>query len=389
MHSEVEESARTTDMPRILTDTLLQLAPLMDSTPDACLQSAIDSARRLVGADYAGLIVLDKEEPTSYRFFKVSGWDRTPHTFPRGHGVFTLPAKTGRPLRIEAVPTHPLSVGTPDDHPPVNAFLGVPIEYGQTILGCMFFGKPKDGGLFTQHDEDIMLAFSTVCAMVIQVVDQKDAERTATIYKERQRIANALHDTLSQTLFVLRKEIDKLTRQLVPEPSSDVQHTLSELNELTQLCQTELRAALFTLTDQAPHPSMHSLSQMVEEFERTTSIATQLLTEGDFGRLSLSVRQVITKVAAESLANVYRHAKSDIAVLHVAIGDDTALLVVQDAGIGISDEDIRLSQHPTGHFGLHSMAQSVREVGGQLCVFRNEDGGTTVQCEFPIRNPIP
>ncbi|WDL96268.1 GAF domain-containing sensor histidine kinase [Alicyclobacillus sp. ALC3] len=383
------KSTRTPDISRMLTDTLTRLGPLMDGTPDACLQAVIDSARSLVGADYAGLIVLDREEPTSYRYFKVSGWDRTPHSFPRGHGVFTLPAKTGQSLRIEAVPSHPLSVGTPGDHPPVNAFLGVPIACNEAILGCMFFGKPRDGGVFTQHDEDIMVAFSTISAMIIQVVDQKDAERTAIIYGERRRIANALHDTLSQSLFVLRKEFEQLTQQLSLELTSDVKHSLSQLQDLVQLCQSDLRAALFQLTDTAPHPSMHSLAQMVQEFERTTGISTQLLTEGDFGRLSAPIRQVVTKVTAESLANVYRHAQSDIAVVHVAVNDELAQLVIQDAGIGISEEAVRLIIHPTGHFGLHSMAQSVRDAGGRLSVFRNEDGGTTVQCEFPVRNPIP
>lgn len=373
----------------MLTDTMLRLSPLMDKSPDACLQAVIDSARHLVAADYAGLILLDRDEATSYRYFKVSGWDRTPHAFPRGHGVFTLPAKTGQPLRIKAVPNHPLSVGTPGNHPPVHAFLGVPISYGPNILGCMFFGKPQDGGLFTQHDEDIMSAFSTICAMVVHVLDQKEEERLTTIYEERRHIANELHDTLSQTLFVLRREIENLDRQIDPDRPAGVADTLAALRSLTQQSQSELRAALFKLTDDALHPDIASLNEMVTEFERVSGVSTRIIADGDFGRLTLPVRQVVFKVVAESLANIYRHAKSPIAVVHVAVNEEETQVAIQDAGVGISDQALSLIQHPTGHFGLHSMARSVRDLHGRLNVFRNEDGGTTVQCVFPLRRPIP
>jgi nitrate/nitrite-specific signal transduction histidine kinase len=84
------------------------------------------------------------------------------------------------------------------------------------------------------------------------------------------------------------------------------------------------------------------------------------------------------------LANVYRHANSPVAVVHVLVEPDKATVTVQDAGVGISDEALRLMNHPTGHFGLHSMTRSVAALNGTLDIFRNDDGGTTVRCTFPI-----
>jgi len=376
-----------TDIPRILARTMERLQPLMDGEPDALLQAVIDHACQLAKAAFAGLIVLGDDD-SSYRCFKISGWDSTPTTLPSDHGIFLLPAKTGQTLRIRNVSDHPMSVGTPSNHPPVSAFLGVPLVVHGKSIGCIFLGKPPAGGSFTLHDENLMMAFSSLCAMMITLVDLKDEERLRTIGDERRRIANELHDSLSQTLFVLGNEIDDLANRLNQTELAEVSGLIQRVRHLTKLSQSELRAALFKLTDSSLHPNLTTLRELVDDFQEATGITTQLMTEGDFGKMSLPLRQVVSKVVAESLANVYRHAESPIAIVHVSVGMDEAAVTIQDTGVGISDAALQMMSHPTGHFGLRSMVRNLRDLKGTLQVHRNEDGGTTVQCTVPLRRSM-
>jgi signal transduction histidine kinase len=373
------------DVLQILSEALARLEPSMEEGLEALLQSVVDYARQLVRASFAGIMILEQNDPSKIRYFKVSGWAVKPEHFPKGHGMYILPAKTGSSLRVDSVSRHPLSVGTPPGHPPVEAFMAIPLNWQGQPMGCMFLGKPPKSGAFSDHDEDIMNRFASLCAMAIAWCDQRDAHRSAIVAEERRRIAEELHDSLAQTLFAVAREIDRLER-ILPTASekTELEARICRLRELTEQCQSELRAILFRLMNEEAKPSEAALTHLVEQFQRISGITTRLITHGSFARLRHPVRQTILKVIAESLNNVYRHAHSPVAVVHVIIDDDWATVTVQDAGVGISDEALRFMTHPTGHFGLHSMARSVALINGRMDIFRNEDGGTTVRCTFPV-----
>ncbi len=386
----MRESTHHTEVLQILSEALERLQPSMEQGLDTLLQAVVDYARQLVRASFAGIIILERNsleesETPAIRYFKVSGWHVDFNQLPKGHGMFLVPAKTGHSLRIESISGHPQSVGVPSGHPPVEALLTIPLKLQGKPIGCMFFGKPPKSGTFSKYDEDIMNSFASLCAMTISWCDQRDDSRFQIVTAERRRIAEELHDSLSQTLFAVAREIDRLER-IVPtaEQQSELQERISRLKELTQQCQSELRAMLFRLMDDEAKPNDAALNHLVQEFARVSGISTQLITHGNFDQLSLVVRQTALKVIAESLANVYRHANSPVAVVHVLVEADKVTVTVQDAGVGISDEALRLINHPTGHFGLHSIARSVAALNGSLDIFRNDDGGTTVRCTFPV-----
>jgi nitrate/nitrite-specific signal transduction histidine kinase len=383
----MREPTPFTELFQILSDALERLQPCMDEGLEPLLQAVIDYARELVRASFAGIIILEPQDPSTVRYFKVSGWHSEFSEFPKGQGMYFLPAQTGHSLRVDSVAGHPLSVGIPAGHPPIEAFLTIPLQrHGQT-MGCMFFGKPPKAGAFTKNDEDMMTGFASLCAMAISWCEQREKHRFHILTEERRRIAEELHDSLSQTLFAVAREIDRLERMVTTaKEKGELQARIARLRELTNQCQSELRAILFRLIDGETKPNLSALTDLVQEFERVSGISTQLITHGNLHQLSEPVQQAVLKMVAESLTNIYRHANSPVAVVHVLVDADKATVVVQDAGVGISDEALRLMNHPTGHFGLYSMARSVAMLNGTLDIFRNDDGGTTVRCTFPIHS---
>jgi K+-sensing histidine kinase KdpD len=379
------EPTQSKEVVQTLSDALRRLQPWIDAGLEPLLQAAVDYARELVHASFAGIIILEPQDSSAVRYFKFSGWNSEFNELPKGHGIYFLPAITGHPLRVESIAGHPLSVGTPSGHPPVESLLAIPLPCDGHSMGCMFFGKPPNAGTFTKFDEEIMTGFASLCATAILWCDRRDEERSRIAVAERRKIKEELHDSLSQTLFAVAREIERLER-VVPdvEEQDELKGRIARLRELTNQCQSELRAILFRLTDDDTKPNITALTRLVQEFERVSGISTQLITHGDFSRLSRSVQEIVFKVVSESLANIYRHANSPVAVVHVRVDEDVATVAVQDAGKGISDEAIRFMTHPTGHFGLYSMARSVEILNGKLDIFRNDDGGTTVRCTFPI-----
>jgi signal transduction histidine kinase len=349
------------------------------------LQLVVDAARELVGADMGGLLVLRSDDPSRYEFFKVSGW-MGPAGFPEGRGLFALPYKTGRPLRVNDIRGHPDSVGTPAGHPPVGAFLAVPLAMREHVLGSLFLAHRPGGPVFTEEDEDLLMAFSTQAAIAIENARLYRKAEQLAVLEERARISQRLHDSVSQIFFVLGMETDRLLKGPVAAADPGLATALSRIRGLLEEGTRAIRAAIFSLREDygAEQPATQMLADLVHHFEQSSGITTSLVTRGSLDMAPSSLLRAVRKIIAESLNNVHRHSGSAVASVAVTFDGQTLHVTVQDAGRGISDEALAALAGPTTHYGLHSMKSLVEEWGGQFFVFRNDEGGTTVRAHLPL-----
>jgi GAF domain-containing protein len=83
------------------------------------------------------------------------GWDACQMANPIGHrvmptglkihGIYGRVLKDGKTLYTNTPATHPDSIGTPAGHPPITAFLGVPLLHFGKVVGMIGVAN-KDGG---------------------------------------------------------------------------------------------------------------------------------------------------------------------------------------------------------------------------------------------------
>jgi signal transduction histidine kinase len=138
--------------------------------PDAVLGRILEEAQRLTGARYAALGVLDEQRKELERF-DTAGVDKATHLrigeLPRGRGVLGVLIEDPRPLRLADVGRHPESYGFPPAHPAMRTFLGVPIVIRGQAWGNLYLTE-KDGGEFTQADEDAAVTLARWAAIAIE-----------------------------------------------------------------------------------------------------------------------------------------------------------------------------------------------------------------------------
>ncbi len=351
------------------------------------LQTVVDAARELIGAEMGGLLVLDPEAPGRYEYFTVSGWPG-PAGFPEGRGIFALPHKTGSPLRVATLPEHPLSVGTPAGHPPVGAFLAVPLAMRDRILGSLFLAHEPGGALFTTEDEELLLAFSTQAAIAIDNARLYSKSEELAVLKERTRISQQLHDSVSQILFALGIEVDQALKGLRANQHAAIER-LIRAKQLAAEGASEIRAAIFSLAQDTDlgRPASLVFEDLVQHFEQESGIRTTLVTRGSLDMVPRALAACAGKIISESLTNVRRHSQSSVAFVAAGFDGETLVVSIQDAGQGIDDDALAGPTGLTAHYGLHAMRSLVEEFGGDFSVFRNDEGGTTVRVQLPRKAP--
>ena len=143
------------------------------------LQRITDAAVELVGARYGALGVVSPEGGLE-QFITIG---MTPEEIaaighlPEGHGLLGALIDDPRPIRIPTIADHPLSVGFPEGHPPMDSFLGVPIRVRDEVYGNLYLSN-HIGGEFTAEDEQLVTALAATAGIAIE---------NARLYSETQR----------------------------------------------------------------------------------------------------------------------------------------------------------------------------------------------------------
>ncbi len=137
---------------------------------DALLQHIAESAAAITGARYAALGVVNQERSGLERFL-TTGIDPETHArigdLPQGRGILGALIADARPLRLHELGDDPRSVGFPNHHPPMHSFLGVPILIRGVPWGNLYLTE-KDGGDFTEEDEELTLLLAAQAAVAIE-----------------------------------------------------------------------------------------------------------------------------------------------------------------------------------------------------------------------------
>jgi signal transduction histidine kinase len=133
------------------------------------LRRIVDVARELLGARYAALGVIGRDGQLEQ--FVHAGMDRglvaQIGELPRGRGILGLLTSQPVPIRLADLAAHPASAGFPAGHPPMGAFLGVPIRAGEEIFGNLYLTERTRGGEFTAEDEELAIALAAAAGGAI------------------------------------------------------------------------------------------------------------------------------------------------------------------------------------------------------------------------------
>jgi signal transduction histidine kinase len=157
------------DRLRALLDVGRALVTELD--PEAVLERILQEGRRITGANFAALGVLDRTRSELERFV-TSGLDeehrRAIGNLPRGRGVLGVLIEQPQPLRLSDVSEHPRSYGFPPGHPAMHSFLGVPIMIRGQAWGNLYLAEKQGGGPFTEADEESAVILGEWAATAIE-----------------------------------------------------------------------------------------------------------------------------------------------------------------------------------------------------------------------------
>jgi len=202
---------------------------------------------------------------------------------------------------------------------------------------------------------------------------------------ERARLGRDLHDTVGQDLVAAKMSLDRLisNRRLTTD---DVRQHLKDPIFLVDNAIRQVRTLSYLLCP--PMLEEMGLGSAIrwdlEGFTKRSGIRA-VCDRCDDVRLPREVEVALFRVFQESLANVHRHSRSEVAHIRFFVEDHIAVPEVQDRGIGLPpslSEPNALALNKAG-VGIRGMHERLRQIGGQLSILSTPPG-TTLRATVPI-----
>lgn len=280
--------------------------------------------------------------------------------------------------------------GTGDGRCPPNrqaagATLVVPIGSPGAANGELWVSR-AGGEPFTERDRRFLVTLAEFTVIALAGARMRENERQGAIVAERERIARELHDSLAQVLGVTHLRLQALRGKARVRADDTVDNELSELAGICHEAYRDVREAILGL-GQSSRPDRHlldSLNAYLEAFTRQNGIRSTLEIEVDPDLVLLPRCEVqVIRIIQEALTNVRKHAGARRVVVRVSRTDGSVVFRVEDDGRGFDPGAVPKGGDGFG-FGLSSISERVRLVGGSLSIDSDPGRGTRLSVAVPV-----
>lgn len=200
--------------------------------------------------------------------------------------------------------------------------------------------------------------------------------------KERKRIASELHDGLGQNLLIIKNLAEMGNAGTMQDPKKYLEdisniagRSVAEVREITHdlrphlLDKLGLTKSILSMLRQASESSGIPISEKICQLENVFSPEKEIN---------------IYRILQESINNIIKHSEATEVSVSVSIENQKLIILVTDNGKGFLMNRSALPKSQSGEFGLITMEERVRLLGGNWSLMSEPFNGTRVKAIIPI-----
>lgn len=189
---------------------------------------------------------------------------------------------------------------------------------------------------------------------------------------ERKRIAGELHDSVGQSLSLIKNRINIIKKSRAGESSLD------ELNDVVTNAIQEVRSITYALRPfQLDLLGLtQSLKSLTEDVSESTEIKFQVKIDNIDESFTKEDEINVFRIVQECLSNICRHSEATEAKVEIRNPSGKILIHIEDNGVG-------LSARVNGHgYGLIGIRERVSILKGTMNILSNQPSGTCIEIQL-------
>jgi signal transduction histidine kinase len=400
---------QTEHYPARLLRSLVDVGRHLSADPDSLhvLEVIVERSMDITGASYGAAVTIGEDGFHDFLHRGLSDEEvaALPHV-PVGEGLLGAVVDERRPIRCSDLSGHPSSIGFPNRHVAMEAFLGVPMIVRDEIVGALYLTKTPGTAPFSASDEQASVALASMAAVALHhAALSARAMETAETLKQLDElrsdfVAMVSHELRSPMTVVAgiayilqwrrdqlsRSETDELLNSLERE-SGRLARLVSEFLDMEAIDQGQitLRKTTVDLVDL-------SCEAMIDAgYAQRTEIV------GPVGDTVVSLdRDRIKQVLLNLITNAAKFSADGSPIcVDVKPGDQEVVVSVTDQGPGIKPDEMNLlferfsrlsttvRRTPGSGIGLYVSRMIIELHGGRIWAESEPGKGATFSFALP------
>jgi len=307
--------------------------------------------------------------------------------------------RRGEPVHIPRVadlPSAAQAVKEELEAEAIQSLISLPMPIGDRIIGFVGFDSVREEKSWS---EDVISLSKIVGSIFANTLERKQTEEKIQVYQEqlhalasellltedrqRQQIANDLHENIGQILALLKIKLGMLretadparTRKILAETDRALDQALNFTQSLTyELCPP----ILFEMGLEA------ALEWLLEHNQKEHGLEYRFENDHKQRRLHKDLSSFLFRAVRELLINVIKHARTDKVRVALYQNHHYLSILVEDYGVGFDAEGNALTAKGDGGFGLFSIRERLLHLGGRMKITSTVGTGTSVTLRVPL-----
>ena len=200
----------------------------------------------------------------------------------------------------------------------------------------------------------------------------------AAVLEERKRLARDLHDTVSQQLFALHMTASTLPKMMARDQEKSLEMA-EQLTHMSAIAQKQIRGLIAQLrpVELEGRSLAAALDKWFPDYCRHNSLLGSLDVRLS-GGISDALEHQLFMIVEEAMANVVKHAEAKHVELALHEREHQYILNISDDGKGFYKGKVQ-----THSYGLSSMQERARKLGGDIEIFSKAGAGTRIKVQIP------
>lgn len=347
------------------------------------LQLITDEAQRLTHARRAMVFFLDGENLILKTF---SGEPDPNSSIKPGYAMPVQASLTGLAVlsRRSIRGTDPIEQMGVDEHITkslrTTSFIICPLIIKDQALGAIVV-TDKILGKFGARDEQILFMLAPAAAIGIENARLHQKTKQQAIIEERGRLSREMHDSLSQSLGILKLKSAMAVEFLAGHHIERLEQVLNEMHDISAEAYTHARETIFNLRSIGPDDIefVTIVQRYLNHYRAGFGVDVRLdLEEKSAIALVPQASVQVLRIIQEALSNVRKHANTSTAIVTIESTDGLLRVQIEDEGQGFAPTAVK-----SQGVGLSVMHERAQSIGGRLEIDGKPGRGTRITLWVP------
>lgn len=223
-------------------------------------------------------------------------------------------------------------------------------------------------------------------AVILERLYLEEIAQKLAVTEEQNRIANEMHDSVSQRLFSISCAIHTLVAKHSKLSDTELRDQLIRIMENSNMAMKELRSTIYKLSSkkQGRRPFLSDIKDYLDSIAKLNNVDVSFKCSGDEDLLTGAVKKAIYRIIAESTGNSVKHGKCSEINIELNVKNTCTELIIKDNGKGFIVEDAG----KRNGLGINNIKRLVNSFNGSLNIDSAPEKGTCIRINIPNGNLV-